>query len=142
MTDSVSAACWASGGWSVRIRDPSSTQRQQAVDYIKASIGLYTANTSKAPGKYEATEDLAASLKDAWLIVECVPERLDIKTSTFADLDRLAPKDAIIGSNSSSYKSGDLVTEISDDTKRRVCNTHYMVSCSHPDIGGKVLTEI
>lgn len=66
-------------------------------------------------------------MQDAWLVVECVPEKLEIKTSTLADLEKLAPEDAILASNSSSYKSGDLISKISDDTKRRVLNTHYMM---------------
>ena len=82
----------------------------------------------KTPGSYEATEDLASAVKDAWLVVEAVPEKLDLKVSTFADLERLAPQDAIFGSNSSSYKSGELITHVSDDTKKRILNTHYMVS--------------
>lgn len=121
------AACWASGGWPVRIRDPSSAQRDQAIDYVKANIGLYTATTSKRPGSCEAFEDLAEAVKDAWLVVEAVPEKLEIKESTFADLEKLAPKDAILGSNSSSYKSGELISKVSDETKTRILNTHYMV---------------
>ena len=36
------------------------------------------------------------------LVIECIPERLDIKQALFADLARRAP-DAILASNSSSF---------------------------------------
>jgi 3-hydroxyacyl-CoA dehydrogenase len=37
------------------------------------------------------------------LVVECIPERLDLKIKLFRDLDRLAPKDAVLASNTSGF---------------------------------------
>lgn len=37
------------------------------------------------------------------LVVECVPERLDLKIKTFRDLDRHAPEGAILASNTSGF---------------------------------------
>lgn len=37
------------------------------------------------------------------LVVECVPERLDLKIRTFRDLDRRAPPGAILASNTSGF---------------------------------------
>lgn len=37
------------------------------------------------------------------LVVECVPERLDLKIRVFRDLDRLAPQRAILASNTSGF---------------------------------------
>ena len=50
----------------------------------------------------------AASLDEVdWsgvdLVIECIPERLDIKQALFADLARRARPDAILASNSSSF---------------------------------------
>jgi 3-hydroxyacyl-CoA dehydrogenase len=122
------AACFAAGGWNVRIRDPSAAQREAALDYIRQNIGTYTAITRRKSGSWEAVEDLPLAVKDAWLVIEAVPEKLEIKLSTFADLEKYAPKDCILATNSSSYKSGELVGRVSDDTKKRVLNTHFMVS--------------
>lgn len=70
-------------------------------------------------------EDLEDAVSNAWLIIEAVPEKLDLKISTFATLEQLAPKDCILATNSSSYKSSEMITKISEETKRRVLNTHY-----------------
>lgn len=70
-------------------------------------------------------EDLQHAVANAWLIIEAVPEKLELKTSTFATLEQVAPKDSILTTNSSSYKSSEMISEISEDTKRRVLNTHY-----------------
>jgi 3-hydroxyacyl-CoA dehydrogenase len=70
---------------------------------------------------------LALAVKDAWLVVEAIPERLDLKISTLAELESLAPKDAILATNSSSYRSGEMLEKVSDATKTRIMNTHYFM---------------
>lgn len=92
--------------------------------YVKENISTYTNLTQRKPGSCSATEDLASAVKDAWLVVEAVPEKLAIKESTFADLEKYAPADCILASNSSSFKSGELVGRVKDETKKRVLNTH------------------
>lgn len=56
-----------------------------------------------------------------------VPEILELKIDTFAELERLAPKDCILASNSSSYKSSEMIMKVNDDTKTRILNCHYMM---------------
>ena len=114
----------------MKIRDPAANQLQQALEYMRSEIGTYTALTRRDPGSFEVHEDLATAVKDCWLVIEAVPEKLGLKISTFADLETLAPGDCILASNSSSFKTSELVTKVSDETKRRVLNTHYMVRTS------------
>lgn len=121
------AACFVAAGRHVRVRDPSAKSRDDAVKYIKTNISSFTALTGKQPGTCEPVEDLAEAVKDCWLIFEVVPEILSLKEDTFADLEKCAPKDCILASNSSSYKTSELVGKISDETKKRVLNTHFMM---------------
>ena len=72
-----------------------------------------------------AVDDLAAAVTDAWLVVEAVPERPELKRTVFGQLDRIAPVDAILASNSSSYPSSDLIDQVSEAGRARVVNTHY-----------------
>ena len=44
-----------------------------------------------------------AAVSEADLVIECVPEQLDLKIKVFRDLDRLAPEGAILASNSSGF---------------------------------------
>jgi hypothetical protein len=71
---------------------------------------------------------LPTAVKDAWLVIEAVPEKLEIKLSTFAELEKSTPEDCILASNSSSYKSSELIERVSDQTKKRVLNAHFMVA--------------
>jgi 3-hydroxybutyryl-CoA dehydrogenase len=64
-----------------------------------------------------------ADLKDAELVVEAVPERLDLKREVFAELDTVCPPDTILATNTSSLS----VTEISVATSRpgKVVGLHF-----------------
>ena len=47
-------------------------------------------------------DDLADAVRGAWMVIEAIPEQLDLKREVFAQLDELADPDAILASNSSS----------------------------------------
>ncbi|GME37420.1 hypothetical protein GTA08_BOTSDO08520 [Neofusicoccum parvum] len=122
------ACCWASAGYTVHIRDPSEQQRADALAYIRDNVTSYAAVTGCAqPGGALAFADLPAAVANAWLVFEAVPEILSLKTATFAELERHAPGDALLCSNSSSYKSGEMLGEVSAPTRPRILNTHYMM---------------
>ncbi len=117
------ACAWAASGFDVIIRDPSQEQRIAAVHYCETSFGQYS--DSERRGSATAAEDLEESVSRAWLVIEAVPEKLPLKISTFADLEKLAPADAILCSNSSSYKSREMVDGLQEATKQRILNMHY-----------------
>jgi 3-hydroxybutyryl-CoA dehydrogenase len=52
--------------------------------------------------------DAAAAAAEAWLVVEAIPERIDLKTALFRDVERRAPQDAILATNTSSLSIGDI----------------------------------
>ena len=52
-----------------------------------------------------------------------VPERIDIKTEVFGELDRLAEPDVILCSNSSSIPTSQMIGKV--EHPERVLNTHY-----------------
>jgi len=78
-------------------------------------------------GTVRVFEDVETAVKNAWLIIECVPEQLPVKIDTFAELEQKAPKDAILSTNSSSYKSRDMLAKIGPTTAMRTMNMHWMM---------------
>ncbi|KEQ63466.1 uncharacterized protein M437DRAFT_74720 [Aureobasidium melanogenum CBS 110374] len=94
-------------GYNAVIRDTNQAQCDAALQYIKDNVTTFAtkATTYRSPGKASATLDLEVAIKDAWIVFECVPEILNLKIDVFAELEKLAPKDCILASNSSSYKS-------------------------------------
>ncbi|KAM3506078.1 hypothetical protein MY10362_002577 [Beauveria mimosiformis] len=117
------ACAWAASGFDAVIRDPSQEQRNAAVHYCETSFGQYSDSLKR--GAVSATEDLKESVSRSWLVIEAVPEKLPLKISTFADLEKVAPADAILCSNSSSYKSREMIDGLQDATKQRILNMHY-----------------
>tara|TARA_B100001093_G_scaffold349099_1_gene333653 strand:- start:31177 stop:32025 length:849 start_codon:yes stop_codon:yes gene_type:complete len=55
-----------------------------------------------------AVSEMAEAVGQADLVIEAVPEIPDLKQSIFADLDRLAPPHAILGTNTSSLSIADI----------------------------------
>ncbi|MFL6449582.1 MAG: 3-hydroxyacyl-CoA dehydrogenase family protein [Bryobacteraceae bacterium] len=113
----------ATAGAEVRLVDPSRGALEEAQAYIESELPELVSATNKNPGTLTTTEDLTSALEGAWLITEAVPEKLEMKIDLFAELDRLAPSEAILASNSSSYPTRQMVERVS--RRERVVNTHY-----------------
>jgi len=69
------------------------------------------------------TLDLKGAVSDADLIIEAVPENVELKKAMFREVDTYAPANAVIASNTSSVS----ITEIASATKRseKVCGMHF-----------------
>ncbi|PLB52884.1 hypothetical protein P170DRAFT_444770 [Aspergillus steynii IBT 23096] len=119
------ACIWTSAGYNVQVRDPSPEQRADCVAYVKENVSSYAERTGAQPGGITALEDLAHAVSNAWLVIEAVPEKIHLKIETFAQLDNLTSNDCILASNSSSYKSSEMLDRVSDAGKTRILNMHY-----------------
>lgn len=84
---------------------------------------LDAAAKAAALGRITESTSLDA-VKDATVVVEAATERKDLKFQIFRDLDRLAPKGAILATNTSSIS----ITEIAAVTQRPelVIGMHFM----------------
>ena len=69
------------------------------------------------------TDDIAAGVAGADLVIEAIPERMDLKRTLFAQLDEACRADAILATNTSSMS----VTEIAGGTQypARVAGLHF-----------------
>ena len=67
--------------------------------------------------------DLGEALQGAQFVFECAPEKLEIKQAIFADLERLAPPDAVLASNTSVMPIGSIVGAMA--TRARMMGTHW-----------------
>jgi 3-hydroxybutyryl-CoA dehydrogenase len=120
------AAVYAAGGSDVHIFDLSAQQREAARDYVEVHVaetqrmlGLHPARR----GRVEISDDLQETVAGGWMVIEAVPESVDIKSEVFGDLDRLAEPDAILCSNSSSIPTSQMIGKV--EHPERVLNTHY-----------------
>lgn len=118
------ALMFADRGGLVRIHDKSGEAGAAARGYVEEQLpDLVKRIDGGRAGRVVVTDDLAEALSDAWLVVEAVPERLDLKKEIFGELDRTAASDAILASNSSSYASSEFIDRVS--RPERVLNMHF-----------------
>ncbi|MFD0339753.1 3-hydroxyacyl-CoA dehydrogenase family protein [Streptomyces sp. NPDC127117] len=118
------ALMFATRGGEVRIYDKSKEAGEAARAYVAENVAEVAAEIEGgSPGRAGVTDDMAEALAGAWLVVEAVPERLDLKKSIYGQLDRLADPDAILASNSSSYPTSRFIDEVKHP--ERVLNMHF-----------------
>jgi 3-hydroxybutyryl-CoA dehydrogenase len=110
-------------GGEVRIYDQHQHCLDEGLEYITETLPVVLASIPGAvAGHVSGKTELAAVVRNAWL-VEAVPEKLDVKREIFAELDSMAPQDAILATNSSSYPSSRLVDLVAHP--ERLLNMHY-----------------
>jgi 3-hydroxybutyryl-CoA dehydrogenase len=111
-------------GGEVRLYDTNEAPRNAGVAFVEAGLpDLLPKVPDGRAGKVTGYDDLEAALKDAWLIIESVPEIPELKRKVLGNLDALAPADAIITSNSSSFPSSELIQEVKHP--ERVLTSHF-----------------
>jgi L-gulonate 3-dehydrogenase len=102
------AITFARAGHDVALWDQDPEAPHRAIDFI-ASVAPDLAANNLLGGatpeallaRLRAEKTLAAALADADHVQENAPERLDVKTAIFSELDRLAPQTAVLASSSS-----------------------------------------
>ncbi|KAF7594644.1 hypothetical protein BBP40_008734 [Aspergillus hancockii] len=121
------ACVFAAAGYNVQLRDTSEEARTSALDYIDKNMTEYRKLSGKTcpVGRYQAFADLNSTVAEAWLVIEAVPENLQLKIDAMAELDKFAPPDCIIASNSSSFRSDMMLEKVSASRRRLMCNIHF-----------------
>jgi 3-hydroxybutyryl-CoA dehydrogenase len=118
------ALMFASGGAETRIHDVSREVSADAVAYVEDALpGVVAARAGATAGTIRTVASLDEAVRDTWLVVEAIPEDLELKTRVFGRLDRAADADAILASNSSSYASRLMLDEVEHPV--RVFNMHF-----------------
>jgi 3-hydroxybutyryl-CoA dehydrogenase len=84
-----------------------------------ASLGLPAAAVKRV--KPAAT--IAEAAADANFIIEAAPEKLELKQAIFAELEKAAPRDAILASNTSVIPIGKIMARVK--TRHRTLGTHW-----------------
>ena len=120
------ALMFSTRGGVVRVFDSSADARDDARAYIQEQLPAVLRTVSGGTaGTLELSGDLRAAVADAWLVVESLPERIDLKREVFAELERVAPPDAVLASNSSSYPTSELLEAVT--TPERLLNMHFFM---------------
>jgi len=124
------AHVFAASGFPVTMIDVSAESLERGLATIEKNMTRQVRKGTLDPAAREAAlQRIATSgaldlVGDADVVIEAATERADLKFGIFSDLDRLAPPDAILASNTSSIS----ITEIAARTSRpeQVIGMHFM----------------
>lgn len=120
----------ALAGYEVIIVDISQDLLNKALERIKWSLDKLAERGTLTKEKVEevmkrirTSLSIAEAVKDSDLMIEAVPEKLDLKKQVFAEADANAPPHALLATNTSSLP----ITEIASATKRpdKVVGIHF-----------------
>jgi 3-hydroxybutyryl-CoA dehydrogenase len=114
----------------VSLYDVSAKALESASLSIAAELDSWSAAGKASAEENESTlerikfqADAVEAVRGVYLVIEAVPEKLNIKRKVFEELDKVCGRETIITTNSSSIR----ISLIEDATKRRdrVLNTHF-----------------
>ena len=116
-------------GFDVKLMDISEEILKRAVEKIRVGLkdsydrGYIKEKVENILERIKTTISLAEALKGADLVIEAVPEILDLKKKVFSDIEKCAPEHTIFATNTSSLS----VTELATATKRpdKFIGTHF-----------------
>jgi 3-hydroxybutyryl-CoA dehydrogenase len=120
----------AMAGWEVRLYDVSRELVDRGLARIADNLHkgvergtVAPADADAARGRLSGTTSLEEAAAAAELVIEAIPEDLELKRRAFATLDRAAPPQAVLASNTSSLS----VAAIASATARpaRVVGMHF-----------------
>lgn len=118
-------------GYKVYLRDINHEFVNRGVTRIHESIEKLVSK-GKVPGQHHEKirrellvpcTEIREAVKDADLVIEAIPELMDLKKETFREMDKAAPAHTLFASNTSTMK----ITEIASVTGRqeKVLGLHY-----------------
>lgn len=120
----------AMAGYDTILTDMNNDALDRGLAHVRANLDKGVDRGKVTPEMRDAaltrlsgSTDLEGMVCDASVVIEAVPEVLDLKIKLFSMLDRLAPTDALLGSNTSSLP----ITAIAAATEHpeRVIGMHF-----------------
>lgn len=112
----------AAAGHQVRVQDPNAA----AIEGLKArldEISILLGTDGALVERVTGGNELAWAVSEADFVIEAVPERLELKQALFEEIEKLAPKRAVLCTNTSALPIATIAQRVKD--KKRVVGTHF-----------------
>ena len=122
------AVVFTRAGHRVRLFEPDEARRGAVPGLLRARLddlahaGLLGDAAQVIVGRLEMADTVESAVANAVLVMECAPERLDVKIRLFAVLDRIAPPDVVLASASSAITASSFAADIAG--RHRVLVVH------------------
>lgn len=120
----------ARAGFQVTLMDISEDALKFSINFIKESMGRLVAkgkiaekDVEEALSRIKTTTSLQEAGRDADIVIEAVPEDMELKKKVFKDLDAICPERTVFASNTSAL----MITDMASATNRpdRFIGLHF-----------------
>ncbi len=129
MGQGIAQVC-AQAGFEVRLYDLGDDLLRNASERIRRMLDgavakgrLNSAEAAAATSRLTPTSDLPSACRGADLVIEAVPEQLELKRQVFAEVERTAPPTALLATNTSSLPVSDIAGGLRHPG--RFCGLHF-----------------
>ncbi|HEX4365680.1 MAG TPA: 3-hydroxyacyl-CoA dehydrogenase [Rhodopila sp.] len=122
------AIVFARAGFSVTLWDQFSQQTTQALNFIADRLpelraaGLLADEPATVMARIQPMPSLWEAVRDAAYVQECGPERADVKTGVFVELERMGRPEAVLASSSSGIPASAFTADL--QTRNRCLIAH------------------
>jgi 3-hydroxybutyryl-CoA dehydrogenase len=121
----------AQHGYEVYVRDLTDDILAKGLNSIKESIQKHLVDKGKIErkkaddiiSKIKSTTNMAVAVKNADIIIEAVPENIELKRKVFSEAEKSSPKHTIFASNTSSLMIKEISTAV--NRKDRLIGMHW-----------------
>ena len=123
MGHGIALSC-AQAGIAVTIQDPDADMRASVDERIRASLTTIDADPDIA-SQIRIEAELPVAVRTADLVIEAVPEKVDLKQAIFATVAKYAPAHAILATNTSSIPITTVMNKLTTHHRHRALGTHW-----------------
>ena len=119
------AQVFATAGHCVRITDADERVLSEAPQRI--SVSLVELGIEEAPvlARIQFTSSLTETLDGCTVVIEAVPEKIELKRALFKQIGEIAPRDALLATNTSSIPVTEIGRDLPDHARRRLVGLHW-----------------
>ena len=119
----------ALGGYETVLHDPQPEALARGAEKLRANLergaerGRWSPEDAEAAAGRLETAAATDGFAGCDLVIEAAPERLELKRSLFAELERICGPDAVLATNTSSLPVADIAAEAK--RPQRICGMHF-----------------
>ena len=117
-------------GFDVRLRDVEQAALDRAMQKVRASLDKLVQRAQatreqadQALARIRPTTDLMEAVGQADLVIEAVPEKLDLKQRVFVEVEHAAPRHAVLATNTSAMRVREVGAQLQDPS--RLVGMHF-----------------
>src|SRR6185437_3076475 len=119
------AQVFASAGYSVQITDADEGVLNDAPRRISASLADLGIEEAPVLARIGLHPSLAETVAAGTIVIEAVPEKIQLKRQLFQQISEIAPRDALLATNTSSIPVTEIGRDLPEHARRRLVGLHW-----------------